>query len=283
MKDKNTEWEWEIKPEERWFSLNLKDLLQYKDLLFRFVRRDILISYQQTILGPIWVFLQPLLTTLVYFIIFKKIANISTDNIPPILFYLPGSIIWTYFSECLNGTMNTFFANAYIFRKVYFPRLITPLSIILFHSFRLSIQLMLFVLVYLYFMIVHHNVTASWWILILPFLILITAVFSLGIGLIVSVFTAKYRDLDNILQFVLRLFMFAAPVVYPLSIVPEKYKLLFWLNPLTAVIETCRAAFFAPHIVYPGYLLLTMLSVGIILFIGLTLFRKREIEVMDVI
>src|SRR5882724_5132964 len=153
--DKHTEWEWEIKPEERWFSLNLKDLLQYKDLLFRFVRRDILISYQQTILGPIWVFLQPLLTTLVYFIIFKRIANISTDNIPPILFYLPGTIIWTYFSECLNATMNTFFANAYIFRKVYFPRLITPIGAILFHSFRLSIQLMLFIFVYLFFLVVH--------------------------------------------------------------------------------------------------------------------------------
>jgi len=281
--DKNTEWEWEIKPEERWFNLNLKDILQYKDLLFRFVRRDILISYQQTILGPIWVFLQPLLTTLVYFVIFKRIANISTDNIPPILFYLPGTIIWTYFSECLNATMNTFFANAYIFRKVYFPRLITPIGAILFHSFRLCIQLMLFIFVYLFFLIMHHNVTPSWWILILPFLVLITALFALGIGLIVSVFTAKYRDLDNILQFVLRLFMFAAPVVYPLSIVPQKYKLLFWLNPLTSVIETCRAAFFAPHIVHPEYILLSTVSVIIILFIGLTLFRKREIEVMDVV
>ncbi|MBS1600014.1 MAG: ABC transporter permease [Bacteroidetes bacterium] len=281
--DKNTEWEWEIKPEERWFHLNLKDLIQYKDLLFRFVRRDILISYQQTILGPIWVFLQPLLTTLVYFVIFTKIAKIPTGKIPAILFYLPGTIIWTYFSECLNGTMNTFFANAYIFRKVYFPRLITPLSIILFHSFRLCIQLVLFVLVYLFFMYSHHDVTPSWWILIVPFMILISAVFALGLGLIVSVITAKYRDLDNILQFVLRLFMFAAPVVYPLSIVPEKYKLLFWLNPLTSVIETSRAAFFAPHIVYPEYILLSVISVVVILFVGLTLFRKREIEVMDVI
>jgi len=281
--DKNTEWEWEIKPEERWFSLNLRELLQYKDLLFRFVRRDILTSYQQTILGPVWVFLQPLLTTLVYFIIFTKIANISTDGIPPILFYLPGSIFWTYFSECLNGTMNTFINNAYIFRKVYFPRVIAPLSNILFHSFRLSIQLILFVIIYLFFMIARHNVIPSWWILILPVLILLTAAFALGAGLIISVFTARYRDLDNILQFVLRLFMFAAPVVYPVSIVPEKYKFLFWLNPLTSVIETCRAAFFSQHTVNIKYLSLAVLNVFIILLIGLVLFRKREIEIMDVV
>lgn len=281
--DKHTEWEWEIKPEERWFSLNLKDLLQYKDLLFRFVRRDILISYQQTILGPVWVFLQPLLTTLVYFIIFTKIAKIPIGKTPPILFYLPGAIIWTYFSECLNGTMNTFVNNAYIFRKVYFPRLITPLSNVIFHSFRLSIQLILFFVVYLYFMIAYHNVTPNWWILSLPILVLLTALFALGLGLIISVFTAKYRDIDNILQFVLRLFMFATPVVYPLSIVPEKYKLIFWLNPLTAVIETFRAGFFQPHTVHPEFILLTICSVSLILFIGLTLFRKSEIEVMDVI
>jgi len=281
--NKNSEWEWEIKPQERWFNLNLKDIVHYKDLLFRFVRRDILISYQQTILGPVWVFLQPLLTTLVYFIIFTKVAKIPIGKIPPILFYLPGTILWTFFSESLNATMNTFFANAYIFRKVYFPRLITPIGAILFHTFRLCIQLVLFLLVYSYFLFVKHEVTPSWWILSLPLLVIITAVFALGIGLIVSVFTAKYRDLDNILQFVLRLFMFAAPVVYPLSIVPEKYKFWFWLNPLTAVIETCRAAFFEPHIVHAKYLFLTIISVTVILFIGLVLFRKREIEVMDVI
>ena len=281
--DKNTAWDWEIKPRARWFNFNLRELLQYKDLLFRFVRRDILISYQQTILGPVWVFLQPLLTTLVYFIIFTRIAKISTDNIPPILFYLPGAIIWTYFSECLNGTMNTFVNNAYIFRKVYFPRLITPLANVFFHSFRLAIQLVLFFVVYIFFAITQHNVTPSWWILLLPVLILITALFALGLGLMISVFTAKYRDIDNMLQFILRLFMFATPVVYPISIVPEKYRILFWLNPLTPVIETFRAGFFQPNIVHIKYLLLSILSVLVIMIIGLTLFRKNENEVMDVI
>jgi len=281
--EKNTEWDWELKPDEGWFNLNLRELIHYKDLLFRFVRRDIIASYQQTILGPIWVFLQPLLTTVIYFIIFRKIAKISTDGIPPILFYLPGSIIWTYFSDCLNAVMNTFLYNAYIFSKVYFPRLIVPLSSILFHSFRLSIQLILFILIYVFFVIVNHTITPSFLILLLPYLILLTAGFALGAGLIITVFTAKYRDLDNILLFILRLFMFMAPVVYPVSIVPEKYRFLFWLNPLTSVIETFRAAFFTHGTIEPKYLLLSTVSVSVILFVGLILFHKQEIKVMDVI
>ncbi len=281
--EKNSEWEWEIKPDESWFRLNFAELLHYKDLLFRFVRRDIIASYQQTILGPLWVFLQPLLTTFVYIIIFRKIAKIPTDNIPPVLFYLPGIIIWSYFSDCLLSTMYTFLHNASIFSKVYFPRLIVPLSTILFHSFRISIQLILFVLIYLFFLIRYHNITPSLLILLVPFLILLTACFALGLGLMISVFTAKYRDLDNTLQILLRLFMFVTPVVYPVSIVPEKYKFLFWLNPLTPVIEIFRSAFFSHGNIPVQYLLLSILTVGIILFAGLVLFHKHEIKVMDVV
>ena len=280
---KISEWEWEIKPDEGWFNLNLKELFVYKDLLLRFVRRNIIASYQQTILGPFWVFLQPLLTTFVYFLIFRKIANVSTDGISPILFYMPGSIIWTYFSDCLISTMNTFVYNSNIFSKVYFPRLIAPLSDIFFHTFRSSIQLILFLLIYLFFLVSNHNIIPSWSILLLPFLILLTACFALGAGLIISVFTAKYRDLDNILQFIVRLFMFATPIVYPVSIVPEKYKILFWLNPLTSVIETFRSAFFSHHPIQVKYLLLSVVSVSIILFSGLVLFHRHEIKAMDVV
>ncbi|HMH32538.1 MAG TPA: ABC transporter permease [Puia sp.] len=277
------EWDWEIKPDEGWFNLRLNELLQYKDLLLRFLRRDLIASYQQTILGPIWVFLQPLLTTLVYFIIFSRIAHLPTDGIPAILFYLPGTIIWTYFSDCLYSTMNTFVHNANIFNKVYFPRLISPLSLIIFHSFRLSIQLMLFFLLYLFFLFGPHHITPSWTILLLPILVAITAAFALGAGLILSVFTAKYRDLDNILQFLLRLFMFATPVVYPVSLVPEKYKILFWINPLTAVIETFRAGFFTNQALPAGYLLLSASSAMLFLFGGLVLFHKHEIKAMDIV
>ncbi|HTQ28686.1 MAG TPA: ABC transporter permease [Puia sp.] len=278
-----TEWEWEIRPDESWFRLNLGALWHYKDLLFRLVRRDIIASYQQTILGPAWVFLQPLFTTFVYFIIFRKIANLSTDGIPPILFYLPGTLIWTYFSDCFIGVMYTFTQNAYIFNKVYFPRLIVPLSTLLFHSFRLGIQLLLFLILYLFFLVRYQNIHPSLNILLLPLLIILVAGFAMGSGLIISVLTARYRDLDNIMQFLLRLFMFAAPIVYPASMVPGKFRFLFWLNPLTPVIESFRAAFFTGGDIYVRYLLISVAVVSAVLLTGLVLFKKYEIKVMDIV
>jgi lipopolysaccharide transport system permease protein len=281
--EKKADWQWEISAHRGWFRLNPREIFQYKDLLFRFVRRDIIASYQQTILGPVWVFLQPLLTTFVYFIIFHRVAKIPTDHIPPFLFYLPGIIIWSYYSDCVTSTMNTFQNNAYIFNKVYFPRLIVPLSSILFHSFRISIQLLLFLGVCLLYLVRNTSLHFGWQILMVPLMIFMTACFALGCGLIISVLTAKYRDLDNITQFVLRLFMFAAPVVYPASMIPEKYKFLFWLNPLTPAIEIFRSAFFKPESIHSTYLLLSVLTTGIVLTGGIILFNKREIQIMDVI
>jgi lipopolysaccharide transport system permease protein len=280
---KEKEWDWEVKPDEGWFHLQIWDLFQYKDLLLRFVRRDIIASYQQTILGPLWVFLQPIFTTLVYFVVFSRIAHLPTDGISPFLFYLPGSIVWNYFSDCLLATMNTFTQNSLLFSKVYFPRLIAPLSMILFQSFRLSIQLLLFLVVYSFYFFTQPSVSPSAWIILLPFLVLITACFGLGLGLLISVFTARYRDLDNILQIVIRLFMFATPVVYPVSMVPEKYQFLFWMNPLTTVIEIFRAVFFTHRPIPGNHLLWSAGSAVLILFAGLILFRKREIKVMDTI
>jgi lipopolysaccharide transport system permease protein len=276
-------WEWEIKPQRRWINLNLKDIVQYKDLLFRFVRRDIIASYQQTILGPVWVFLQPLLTTLVYFIVFRKIAGISTSGIPPILFYLPGIIIWTYFSDCLTGIMYTFLHNAQLFNKIYFPRLIVPLSTILFNSFRLAIQFMLFILIYVFFLLKGEELETGFPLLILPVLILMTAGFAFGLGLIISVYISKYRDIDNILQFLIRLFMFATPVVYPASAFPEKLKFIIWLNPLTSVLETFRAAFFSHEPIMFGPLIWSFLFICMLVLVGLSLFRYHEATIMDVV
>jgi lipopolysaccharide transport system permease protein len=281
--EKKADWQWEISANRAWFNLNLRELFHYKDLLFRFVRRDIIASYQQTILGPIWVFLQPLFSTFVFFIIFSRVAKIPTDGMPPFLFYLPGTIIWSYYADCVNATMNTFLINAYIFNKVYFPRIIVPLSSILFHSFRISIQLLLFLIVCSIYAMKGYPLHFNWQILIVPVMILVTACFALGCGLIISVLTAKYRDLDNITQFMLRLFMFAAPVVYPASLIPLKYKFLFWLNPLTPVIEIFRSSFFKPHPFPIPYLLLSLLTTFIVLMTGIILFSKREIQIMDVI
>ncbi len=281
--EKKADWQWEISAHRPWFRFNLRELFQYKDLLFRFVRRDIIATYQQTILGPVWVFLQPLFTTFVYFIIFYRVAKISTDGIPPLLFYLPGIIIWSYYADCITTTMNTFQFNAYIFNKVYFPRLIVPISSVLFHSFRISIQLLLFMVVCIFYFIKGAPVYLNGQFFLIPFLILLTACFALGCGLIISVLTAKYRDLDNIMQFLLRLFMFAAPVVYPASLIPQKYAIFFWLNPLTPIIEIFRSSILKPHPLPLAYLLLSVLTTGIILMTGVILFNKREIQIMDVI
>jgi lipopolysaccharide transport system permease protein len=278
-----TQWKWKIEAKTRWFQWNLKELWQYKDLLNRFVRRDLIANYQQTVLGPFWIFLQPALTTIVYWVIFGRVARISTDGIPPVLFYLPGIIIWSYFSDCLNGTMYTFLQNSALFSKVYFPRLIIPLSAIISHTIRMLVQFLLFISIYIFYLIFTEAVTPNLYILLLPFLIVLTAAFSLGTGLIISVMTARYRDLDYALQFVLRLFMFASPVVYPTSIVPEKYRFVFWLNPLTPIIESFRTAFFTTGPLHYKYLLLTLFSVTALLFTGLTLFKKRELNVMDII
>jgi lipopolysaccharide transport system permease protein len=281
--EKMKDWEWEIRPYRHWFNLNLKEIVQYKDLLFRFVRRDIIASYQQTILGPVWVFLQPLLTTLVYFIVFRKIAGVSTGGIPPILFYLPGIIMWTYFTDCLTGTMYTFLHNAQLFSKIYFPRLIVPLSVILFNSFRLGIQLLLFILIYLFFLIKGEDLETGFPLLILPLLILMTAGFALGLGLIISVFISKYRDIDNILQFLIRLFMFATPVVYPASAFPQKLNFIIWLNPLTSVLETCRAAFFSHEAIRLQPLFWSCLFICFLVMAGLSIFRYHEASIMDIV
>ena len=278
-----TSWKWKIAAQASWFQWNLRELWQYKDLLGRFVRRDLIASYQQTVLGPLWIFVQPVLTTIVYWVIFSKIAKIPTEGIPPVLFYLPGIIIWNYFSDCLNGTMYTFVHNSAMFGKVYFPRLIVPLSIILSHTVRMSVQLILFVGIYLFYLFVTGTERPSFYIFLLPFLILLPALFSLGAGLIISIITAKYRDLDYALQFILRLFMFATPVVYPTSIVPVKYQFVFWLNPLTPVIESFRTAFFSTGTIHFGYFFISLLSIAVVLLIGVTLFKKRELKVMDII
>ncbi len=281
--EQTKEWEWEIRAEESWLGWDLAEIGQYKDLLFRFVRRDLLANYQQTVLGPFWILFQPILTTLVYFVIFGRIARISTDGSPAFLFYLPGIIIWNFFSDCLTGTMYTFLNNSAVFSKVYFPRLIVPLSNIITHSVRLSVQLGLFFVIFLFYYFRGQLAPPSAAILLLPLLVFIAGAFSLGGGLIISVYTAKYRDLDYTLQFILRLFMFASPVVFPASIVPERYRILFWLNPLTPVIETFRSATLTHGPIHTGYLWVSVLSTLILLVLGLSLFKRRELSIMDII
>jgi lipopolysaccharide transport system permease protein len=276
-------WEWEIKPRAGWLELGVRELLSFKDLLFRLVRRDFLMLYQQTLLGPVWIILQPVLTVLVYVLVFDKVIGIPTNGVPPFLFYLTGITLWNLFSDIFTGTAVTFTGNANIFTKVYFPRLIVPLSTTLLHFIRLCIQLALLIAVILFYHFTgRYTMHAGTWIIsVLP--ILLAGGLGLGCGLIFSVLTARYRDLMNLLHLLIRLLMFVCPIFFSLSMVPGHVKWLIAINPLTSLFELFRYAwlgtgeFTALHIAYSFAVMLLLLAGGIILF------NKKADALLDVI
>lgn len=276
-------WKWEIVSEPGWFKLGLRDLYYNRDLITRFVKRDLLASHQQTILGPLWLLLQPILSTLIYVIIFNRIVKISTDDIQPILFYLSGVIIWTFFSDTLLGCMYTFRSNENIFNKVYFPRIIVPISIVLTQTIRLLIQIVLLFSIYIYFLFNGLAPDIGLSFLLMPFLLILTAGFAFGLGLIMSIFTIKYRDLDTIISFILRVFMFLTPVFYPASLIPEKYKFWTWINPLVIIIRSFRQSFKENKEFFPEELTIITVLVTLLLILGILLFKRMEVKVMDVI
>ena len=277
------EWTLIIKPKTSWFNLNLKELWHYKDLLMLFVKRDFISLYKQTILGPLWYFIQPILTAVTYSIMFGKIANISTAGLPKLVFYLSGITIWNYFAECLNKTSNTFISNSNIFGKVYFPRLIVPLSIIISNMITFFIQLLLFIAFLLYYYSKGSPIHPSKYIFLLPLLILILAGFGLGVGIIISSLTTKYRDLRFLITFGVQLLMYASPIIYPLS-ATGKLKFYILLNPLSSVIETFRYMFTGGIGEYHWhYLLYSFIFMIIVLTIGVILFNKVEKSFMDTV
>ena len=268
----DTPWDLIIEPKTSWFDLRLKELWQYKDLLFIMVKRDFIAAYKQTILGPIWHFLQPLFTTIVFVIVFGKIARIPTDNIPQPLFYLCGLTLWNYFSACLNGTSNTFIANAEIFGKVYFPRLIIPLSVVISNAIKLGIQFILLMAMMGYYALSGYRFNLGLNILWVPALILIVALLGLALGILISALTTKYRDMSVLMGFGVQLLMYATPVIYPLSFIPEKYKTIIGLNPLTWLTEAFRNGLLGEGIVnvpmlgYSGAITVALLIVSIMVF-----------------
>ena len=278
------DWDLTIKPKRSLLDIDLKALWHYRDLLMLFVRRDIVAVYQQTILGPIWFFLQPILTTITFVVIFGNVAKLSTDGVPSVLFYLSGIVLWNYFADCLNKTSETFIANAAIFGKVYFPRLIIPLSIIVSNLIKMGIQFVLFLGFWLYFLfkegsVVHVNNIA----LLFPFLLLFMAGYGLSFGIIISSLTTKYRDLKFLIGFGVQLLMYASPVVYPLSTVPEKYQWILLLNPMTSIIETFKYGFLGAGIYNPLWLLYNFLGMIFFLVIGVLVFNKVEKSFMDTV
>lgn len=275
-------WNLVIGPRANLFNFGFGDIWQYRDLLMLLVKRDFVAFYKQTILGPIWFFIQPILTTAMYLLIFGRIAHLKTDNIPGLIFYLSGVTCWSYFSETLIKTSDTFITNANIFGKVYFPRLVIPLSIIFSNLIRFGIQFLLFAIVWIYYLI-RGEVHITWAISLFPLLVLLMALQGLGLGIIFSSLTTKYRDLRFLLTFGVQLLMFATPVVYPLSLASEKYKWLIVANPFTAVIETFRYGFLGAGIFSWAYLAYSFLVTGIILFGGILLFNRVERSFMDTV
>jgi lipopolysaccharide transport system permease protein len=287
MNQKNNmteKWTEVISPKRSLLAINLKEIWRYRDLIMLFVRRDFVSQYKQTILGPIWLFIQPLFTTLTFFFVFNQIAKIPTDNIDPILFYLSGITLWNYFSDCFNKTSNTFVANAGIFGKVYFPRLATPISIVFSNLIKLGIQVLLFLAIMSYQIIFKGaEVNINLHILILPFLIVLMAVMGLGLGIIFSALTTKYRDLSFLLTFGIQLLMYATPIIYPLSYTSGKLHTIISMNPLTPILESFRYAFFSIGSFDWSGLAYTSIFSFSVLFLGIIIFNQVEKSFMDTV
>jgi lipopolysaccharide transport system permease protein len=277
------QWDLIIKPKNGWFDINLKELWQYRDLIFMFVQRDFVTYYKQTILGPLWYIIQPLFTTAVFTIIFGKVAKIPTDSLPPFLFYMAGNVVWGYFAASLTATSNTFNANANIFGKVYFPRLAVPLATVIVNFLQLFIQLALFFGFYLYFRLNGAQIRPTIWLLLLPLLMVQMAVLSFGLGVLFSSMTTKYKDLRFVMTFLVQLWMYATPVVYPLSQIPSWLLSWYELNPMVAIVESFRQMFFGVSVVQWHQIGISWLITLLILFVGVVLFSRIEKTFMDTV
>ena len=286
----NENWTTVIKPRTGLFEVNLKEIWDYRDLWAIFVKRNIAVTYKQTILGPLWWIIQPALTVIMYMVVFGGIAGIPTDGIPQPLFYLGGIAMWGYFSSCLGNASNTFVANAGMFGKVYFPRLIMPLVSITSNLVRFGIQLLLFVIVYIYYAVIGQAPSPNWYLLLFPLLVLMLAGQALGFGIIVSSMTTKYRDLQILFSFFVSLWMYATPIVYPLSQVAGKtwhgfdVCTIMCLNPVTPVIETFKhGALGAGEFIGWGWLAYSFGFMLVVLFLGILIFNKVQKSFMDTV
>ena len=276
-------WDLTIKPKSKWYDLRLAELLRYKDLLFLFVRRDFVSLYKQTILGPLWFFIQPIITSITFTVIFGNLANISTDGVPQILFYMCGVTLWNYFSDTLTKTSDTFSTNANIFGKVYFPRMIVPLSVVVSNLIKLGVQFLLFLVIWIFYLVRSENVHPNKIILLIPFLIILMGFLGLSFGIIISSMTTKYRDLKFLVVFGVQLMMYASPIVYPLSIVPDKYRWLILANPVTSIIETFKYAFLGVGEFNWLHLAYSFFFTVMLFFLGLIIFHRVEKSFMDTV
>ena len=278
------EWTMIIRPQEKLWKVNLKEIWDYRDLIELFVRRNVIVVYKQTVLGALWYLIQPVLTVIMNMVVFGGIAHMSTDGIPQPLFYLAGNVCWFYFSDCLNQTSGTFLANQGIFGKVYFPRMVVPISTVISNLLRFGVQLGLFVVVYLYFLINGTDVCPNWTILVIPFLIVMMAGLGLGFGILISSFTTKYRDFAILFGFVVSLWMYATPIVYPISMVTnETLRTIIMLNPMTSIIEAFKYATLGHGYFSWGALGYSFAFMSILLILGVVIFNKVQRSFMDTV
>lgn len=273
-----------IKPKTGWFDINLKEIWRYKDLIYMFLKRNFTGAYKQTVLGPIWFLITPLMTSSMFTVVFGQIAKISTDGVPQFLFYMAGNTAWAYFSSCLTSTASTFTGNAYLFGKVYFPRLISPITSVIYALLSFFIQTFLMLILMAFFVFVRGEaIYPNKWLLLVPFMILEMALLGLGLGIIISSLTTKYRDLSILVGFGVQLWMYATPIVYPMSQVPGFLKNIIKLNPMAPIVNNFRYAFLgcgAPEI---SSWLLSMVITLIFLIAGVILFSRVEKTFMDTV
>ncbi len=279
----DNEWDLILRPQHSWWDLHLDELWRYRDLIQLLVRRDFVAYYKQTILGPLWYIIQPVMTTMVFTVIFGNIAKLSTDGLPPFLFYMAGNTVWSYFSVCLVGTSNTFTANAGIFGKVYFPRLSIPVSVVVSNLISFAIRLAIFLLFLAYFLLTGADIHPNGWMLSLPLLALIMALMGLGFGIIISSLTTKYRDLQQLVGFGIQLLMYATPVIYPLSTLQGGWRWMILANPMTPIVEVFRLAFLGVSAIDPIWLLYSIVFTMVVFFAGALIFSHVENTFMDTV
>jgi lipopolysaccharide transport system permease protein len=281
-----TPWLFEITPKNKFFSLNLREVWQYRDLLFLFVKRDVVTVYKQTVLGPLWYLIQPLFTSITFTIIFNTVAGIDTGTVPPFLFNLAGITIWNYFTSCLNDTSDTFKKNASIFGKVYFPRVIMPLSVVISNLLKFGIQFLIFIAFYVFYYFKGASISLNGTILFFPLLVALMGILGLGLGMIISSLVTKYRDFTYLIGFGVQLLMYLSAVMYPMALLKEKLPTYGWLveyNPLAYVIETCRYMLLNVGQISVLGLGYTFMVTVIVFFVGLLVFNKTEKSFIDTV
>ena len=276
-------WDLIITPRKKWYDLQLADVWRYRDLIALLVRRDFVSRYKQTILGPLWFLIQPLITSIVFTVIFGNIAQLPTDGLPQLLFYMSGTVMWSYFSSCLTSTSNTFIGNAHLFGKVYFPRLVMPISVVISNLITFAIQFSFFLAFFLYFFLRGAEITLTPWAFTLPLLVLLMAALGLGFGIIISSMTTKYRDLSYLVSFGVSLWMYGTPVIYPVSSIPEKWRWVANINPVTPIIETFRAGFLGAGDASWARLGYSAVFMLIVIFIGVVIFNRVEKTFIDTV